>query len=412
MLPSPETAKKTKPRLLIILNRFVIGGQAVDTIPLAYYLQQHFEIRILFGEKEKDEIEPGFLLDKYKGLSLRKLKFLRRSINPIIDVIAFITLVVAIRKFRPDIVHTHGAKSGFLGRFAAFVLRVPVIIHTFHGHFFHSYFSKFISRFIALVERSIGLITTCTVALSETQKQELVSDFKIVPAGKVKIIPLGFDIVEATDTLLQRETFRHKYQLLPSHIAVGIVGRIVQVKNHVMFLKVIKKIQQSYAHIPFCFFIIGDGDLKTSLEQWLNQNNISFNEEGVNENNTVVFTSWITNVEEIMCGLDIVALTSFNEGTPLAIIESQFYNKPVVCTNVGGVKDTMIDKETGFLLNVDDVEEFALKLVSLAENEDLRRKMGKTGKEFVISHFNKLNEVTITKQFYFDLLFQKSNRSK
>lgn len=411
-MPSPETASKTKPRLLIILNRFVIGGQAVDTIPLAYYLQQHFEIQILFGEKEKDEIEPRFLLDKYKGLSLRKLRFLRRSINPLIDIIAFISLVAAIRKFRPDIVHTHGAKSGFLGRFAAFVLRAPVIIHTFHGHFFHSYFSRFVSRFIAFVERSIGLITTCTVALSETQKQELVNDFKIIPFRKVKIIPLGFDIVEASDSLYQRAIFRDKYQLQSKHIAVGIVGRIVPVKNHIMFLKVIKKLQKSYAHIPFCFFIIGDGGLKVELENWLQQNDISFNSEGVNANNSIVFTSWITNVEEIMCGLDIVALTSFNEGTPLTLIESQFYKRPVVCTNVGGVKDTMIDQKTGFLLNVDEIEEFALKLVSLAENEDLRRKMGETGKEFVISHFNKLNEVAITKQFYLDLLSQNSNKHK
>ena len=185
-------SKQEKPRLLIILNRFVIGGQAVDTIPLAWYLKDVFDILIIYGEKEIDEIEPTFLLEKYKGLQLKKIRHLRRSINPLTDLIAFFRVLGAINTFRADIVHTHGAKSGFIGRLSAWLSGVPVIIHTFHGHFFHSYFSKAVSRSIAIVERAVGKITTSAIALSTNQKNELVEVYKILPASKINIVPLGF----------------------------------------------------------------------------------------------------------------------------------------------------------------------------------------------------------------------------
>lgn len=184
----------SKPRLLIILNRFVIGGQAVDTIPLAWHLQKDFEIRILYGEKEKDEVEPGFLLKKYPGLHLKKIRFMRRSINPFIDVLAFFSVLGSIIGFKAHIVHTHGAKSGFTGRLAAWLCRVPVIIHTFHGHLFHSYFSSTVSSFISFTERATARITTAAIALSEAQKTELAKEFRIMPAKKLKINPTRFCI--------------------------------------------------------------------------------------------------------------------------------------------------------------------------------------------------------------------------
>ncbi len=198
-----------KPRLLIVLNRFVIGGQAVDTLPLAYFLSPDFQILILYGEKEKDEIEPEFLLKKYPGLNLKKIDQLRRSVNPLNDIVAFARLAYTIVQFNPDIVHTHGAKSGFLGRLSAWLCYVPVIVHTFHGHFFHSYFSKKISRFIALIERQTAKITTAAVALSVAQKKELVEEYKILPASKLAIIPLGFDY-EINDGNFHRDAFRNK----------------------------------------------------------------------------------------------------------------------------------------------------------------------------------------------------------
>jgi len=396
-----------KRRLLIVLNRFVIGGQAVDTLPLAYFLRADFEILILYGEKEKDEIEPQFLLEKYPGLKLKKISHLRRSVNPFTDIIAFARLVYTIIRFKPHIVHTHGAKSGFLGRVAAWVCKVPVIVHTFHGHFFHSYFSKNISRFIAAVERRTGKITTAAVALSIAQKKELVEEYKILPASKIAIIPLGFAYEANNNQSYLRNAFRNKYGLQNKDIAIAIIGRIVPIKNHLFFIQVIKEIRSSNVSSRAAFFIIGDGQLRKQVEDELSKQQILFNHEKITRESRVVFTSWITNINEVMNGLDIVTLTSLNEGTPLSIIEAQFFKKPVVSTNVGGVKDTMEDAKTGFLVQKDDVKSFSEKITLLISNEDLRVRMGEEGYKFAEQRFSKQKEVDKTKEFYFSLLKQK-----
>lgn len=395
-----------KPRLLIILNRFVIGGQAVDTIPLAYLLQPHFNILILYGEKEKDEIEPTYLLSAYPGLQLQKISQLRRSINPFTDVIAFARLLQILAKYKPHVVHTHGAKSGFLGRMAAWLYRVPVIVHTFHGHFFHSYFSAGVSQIISMVERLIGRITTAAIALSEAQKTELVEDFKIMPSTKVNIIPLGFAYENNNNKAALRNKFRSTYGLQNNDVAIGIVGRIVPVKNHQFFLQVIKQTLTD-GNNNAAFLIIGDGELKAKVEDELKTQQVLYNHQKITSVNRVVFTSWIMNMYEVMNGLDIIALTSLNEGTPLSIIEAQFFSKPVVSTNVGGVKDTLQDGLTGFLVEKTNTKLFAEKLKLLINNEDLRLRMGSAGNAFAASKFSKEKEVSSTKDFYFSLLRQK-----
>ena len=398
---------RIKPRLLIILNRFVIGGPAVDTIPLAWHLKKDFEILILYGNKEVDEVEPSFLLKKYPGLHTKKIKFLRRTFNPFLDINAFLHILFFLYKFKPHIVHTHGAKSGFTGRLAAFICHTPVIIHTYHGHFFHSYFSKKISAFIAWAERTIGKITTCAIALSDVQKNELVNEFKILPASKTAVIRLGFDFNENVDFEAKRVVFRNKYNLQSSDIAIGIVGRIVPVKNHSFFVKVISNILSHSTANPPAFFIIGDGDLRVKVEKELNQKNIPFSNNAVSAKTRVVFTSWLTDIYEVMNGLDIVALTSLNEGTPLSIIEAQFFKKPVVSTDVGGVGDSMQDGVTGFLSEKNDIISFTQKLQVLIKDKELRTLMGQAGHEFATVEFSKQKEIEVTKKLYLSLLNKK-----
>lgn len=395
------------PRLLIILNRFVIGGQAVDTIPLAWYLKDRFEILILYGEKEKDEIEPDFLLRQYPGLRLKKMRHLRRSINPITDVFAFFGVFYVITSFKADIVHTHGAKSGFIGRLAAWLAGVPVIIHSFHGHFFHSYFSKTGSALIAFVERTVGRITTCAVALSNAQKDELVEKYKILPSSKIKVIQLGFAFNQRSRVEVERKAFRDKYCLAENDVAVGIVGRIVPVKNHSFFIEVLQQVRSRQPVNAPAFFIIGDGDVRQRVEREMQQKNILFNNRCITQDNRVVFTSWLTEMYEVMNGLDIIVLTSFNEGTPLSIIEAEFFRRPVVATNVGGVKDTMVDGKSGFLIESNNAERFASKLCELIDNRELREQMGAAGYRFASMRFSKQREVSETKDFYLGLLAKK-----
>jgi glycosyltransferase involved in cell wall biosynthesis len=396
-----------KPRLLIILNRFVIGGQAVDTIPLAWHLSNQFDILVLYGEKEKDEIEPDFLLQQYPDLQLKKIKQLRRSINPFVDFVAFFHVLFSIVKFKADIVHTHGAKSGFIGRVAAWAAGVPVIIHTFHGHFFHSYFSTIVSGLIASVEKAIGRITTCAIALSCDQKKELVETYGVLPDSKVKIIQLGLDITSVEDGASLRASFRARYGLSTGDVAIGIVGRIVPVKNHSLFVSVLQELKAIPTTNPAAFFIIGDGDLKSQVQRELQQKGISFNTGSITPHNRVVFTSWLTEMYEVMNGLDIIVLTSLNEGTPLSLIEAQFFKKPVVATKVGGVTDTVIAGKTGFLSESNDVTTFAHNLRLLIDDKGLRFQMGEEGYHFVSDRFSKQKEVEITQLLYIDLLRKK-----
>lgn len=406
-MSSVKKKSPQKPRLLIIINRFVIGGQAADTVSLASFLKDDFNIVILHGQKEKDEVAPPFLLQNQPIIRQKKIRVLKKTINPFNDFIAFFSILYIIIRFRPHIVHTHGAKPGLFGRVAAKLAGVPVIIHTFHGHFFHSYFSRLVSVLIAWLERAIGKITTFAIALSTSQKHELVNEYKILPEQKIRIIPLGFYFDNTEDSAALRERFRKKYNLLQSDVAIGIVGRIVPVKNHSFFVKVIHKMLAEYKANPPAFFIIGDGDLRLKIEEELRQKNIFFNNQTITAENRVVFTSWLTNVGEVMNGLDIVALTSLNEGTPLSVIEAQFFKKPVVSTDAGGVKDCMQDGITGFLIKKNDITAFSEKLSVLIDNKNLRQTMGEAGNKFVLATFSKQREVTATKNLYFSLLVQK-----
>ncbi len=405
-----NTTSLSKPRLVIILNRFVIGGQAVDTIPLAWHLQSDFDILILYGEKEKDELEPDFLLVKYPGLRLKKIRQLRRSINLFNDLVAFISVFKAIKNFKADIVHTHGAKSGFTGRLASWFYGVPVIIHTFHGHFFHSYFTKTISNFIAGVERAMGKITTRAVALSNAQKEELSLRYKILPLEKIKVVPLGFAFDQDNDAEVLRQKFRTQFGLQPHHVAIGIVGRIVPVKNHSFFVKVIAEILKTNTASNAAFFIVGDGDLRRQLEAEMKQLNIGFSNTLITPQNKVVFTSWITDMYEVMNGLDVVALTSLNEGTPLSVIEAQFFKKAVVSTDAGGVRDTMQQGISGFITATDDIDGFTENLKMLIDNEQLRTQMGVAGFQFASLKFSKQNEIESTKALYWSLLNKKAQQ--
>lgn len=396
-----------RPRLLIILNRFVIGGQAVDTIPLLWHLQSHFQIVILYGEKEKDEIEPLFLLEKYPGLQLKKIKNLRRSINPFNDFIAFIQVYSAIKNFGADIVHTHGAKSGFTGRIAAWLYGVPVIIHTFHGHFFHSYFSRNISKFIAGIERLVGKITTAAIALSDAQKKELSQVYKILPSHKIEVIPLGFAFDRENNAQTLRQQYRQRYNIQPADVAVGIVGRIVPVKNHAFFVRVVKNILQTERAQKTVFLIVGDGDMRSQVENDLQKQQIKFTTDQATHECRVIFTSWITDMYGIMNALDVIALTSLNEGTPLSVIEAQFFKKPVVSTNAGGVKDTMLDNVSGYITATNDEHSFTTKLQNLIDDNELRQQMGEAGFSFASVKFSKQNEIDAMRNFYTRLLHNK-----
>lgn len=381
-----------KPRLLIIHNRLVVGGPALDTIPLAYHLRDDFEIHILYGNKEDDETEPSFLLEKYKGLKLVKIPSLQRSPHPFRDFLSYKAIKKYILAFKPDIIHTHGAKVGVFGRLAASSAKVPFVLHTFHGHLFHSYFNRFLSGGLVYVERWLLKLTHHIIAISKTQKQELESILKIKDTDKVKLIPLGVDYIDQSMQPHYKQAFRRTYKLDEETVCIGLLGRLVPIKNTDFFIDTVEQVLKK-SPVRVKFFVVGDGNEKGNMMYRLQQKQIAFT-ESAHEDAPVVFTSWIQNIQNILAGLDIVVLTSHNEGTPMSLIEAQLAGKPVVAVNVGGVKDTMIAGETGFLIDKHIVNEFAEAVIRLAEDISLRKEMGKKAMQFAVQAFSKEKEVS------------------
>jgi glycosyltransferase involved in cell wall biosynthesis len=395
------------PKVLRIINRFNLGGPTYNVAYLSKFMEPQYQTILVGGEKDETEDSSQFILDKL-GLKPIIIQEMKREIDIKNDRIAYLKIRQLIREHKPDIVHTHASKAGTIGRLAARAENVPVIIHTFHGHVFHSYFGKLKTLFYKNIERFLALISTRIIAISEIQKNELSEIHKISTKDKIEIIPLGFDLNKFQEnTLEKRNLFREKYKLNQQTVAIGIIGRLVPVKNHELFLNAISFLQQT-SKIKFKAFIIGDGELRKQLENSAKEKQLEFETpEKENQNAIVVFTSWIKEVDVALSGLDIVALTSFNEGTPVSLIEAQAAGKPIVSTNVGGIENVVIKNRTALLSEVDKPESFFSNLKTLTEDENLRKEMAAIGWQHVFEKFHYNRLVKDMQNLYEKLLLKK-----
>jgi glycosyltransferase involved in cell wall biosynthesis len=392
------------PKVLRIINRFNIGGPTYNAAYLSAYLPPEYETMLLAGSLDEGEESSEHVLDEL-GLKPVFIKEMKREISPIEDIAAYRKIKEIIKEFKPDIVHTHASKAGTLGRLAAASCGVKVIVHTFHGHVFHSYFGKAKTEFYKNIERYLAKKSSKIIAISNRQKEELTIEHKICNADKVVVVPLGFDLDRFQQNQQEkRAIFRSYYNLADDEIAIGIIGRLVPVKGHALFLESIKKVLDK-TNKKVRAFIIGDGDDRAVVEAKATELGIVY----TNEHNHAVkaqltFTSWIKDIDGALAGLDIVALTSLNEGTPVSLIEAQAANKPIVTTNVGGIRNVVLENETSFLIESRDAEVFGAKLQLLAEDDALRLKMGARGWEHVKDTFHYKRLVTDIDALYKRLL--------
>jgi len=366
-------------------------------------MSPEFQTLLVGGMKDETEENSEFIV-RNLGIVPVIIPEMRRSINPVQDAVALKRLISIIGDFRPDIVHTHASKAGALGRRAAHRMNVPVIIHTFHGHVFDAYFSGIKSHIYQHIERVLAKKSTKIIALSEIQKFDLVHKYKICPEEKVRVIPLGFDLSRFRDSMDEKRIkFRKDHLLDDDEIAVGIIGRIVPIKNHTLFLEGIKYItEQSGKKIRA--FIVGDGEDKNKVREKchaLGLSCVDFTAE--KRKAAVTFTSWIKDVDCVNAGLDIVSLTSLNEGTPVSLIEAQASGKPIITTNVGGIENIVIPGQTALLSDI-GIADYRNKLMKLVLDETMRRNFGNAGWNFVNQKFSYLRLVNDMKKLYYELL--------
>jgi len=396
------------PKVLRIINRFNLGGPTYNVAYLSKFLSSNYETLLVGGQKDESEDSSEFILEKY-DLKPIIVDEMMRELDIKNDWKAYWKIRKIIEEYKPDIVHTHAAKAGTVGRLAAYHCKVPVIIHTFHGHVFHSYFGKLKTLFFKTIERFLAARSTVIIAISEKQKEELSLIHKIAKPEKFRIVRLGFDLQKFQDQQAEkRKSFRDKYLLDEEEIAIGIIGRLVPVKNHHLFFDAIKHVAAN-THKKVRAFIIGDGESREELLQYCTDSQLKYVEFlKVEEKSLVTFTSWIKDVDWALAGLDIVCLTSFNEGTPVSLIEAQAANKPIVSTKVGGIENVVLENETAFLHVIDDTQGFNSSLLKLVDNELLRQQMSKKGWEFVRDNYHYTRLVRDMESLYDELLSKKN----
>jgi glycosyltransferase involved in cell wall biosynthesis len=395
------------PRVLRILNRLIIGGPAINATYLTKFMAPEYETMLVIGGKDDHEQDATHLTERL-GIEPVVVPEMLRAISPAQDRAAYKKIKALIKDFKPDIVHTHAAKSGAIGRLAASACNVPVIVHTFHGHVFHSYFSKWKSSAFINVERYLARKSSGIIAISDIQKGELADIYKICAADKIQIIPLGLDLDKFAEHQDQKRIeFRAKYDIADDEVAVGIIGRIVPVKNHTLFVAAAAKmLQQTKQKIRF--IIIGDGDMRPQLETEFKAAGVDYAYYPQEKRHAqAICISWQTEMDVVLAGLDIVALTSHNEGTPVSLIEAQAASRPLVSTNVGGVADVVLDGQTGFITPPGEVGPFADALVRLADDAILRKQLGEKGKVHVKELYSYQRLVGDMKAYYNRLLAAK-----
>ena len=395
---------KNKIKILRILNRFNVGGPIYNATYLTKYLNaDKYETLLIGGKPEKHEQSADYVLNDLK-VPFRQLKFMRRAISPLFDLISLIQIVFIIYKYQPNIIHTHAAKSGLLGRLASlFYYKKVKVIHTYHGNVFEGYFSGFKNKMILIIERFLAKHSTKIIAISKLQSNDLILKYKICEKEKVKIVPLGFDLSRFTKNIkFKREKSRNEFNVSDEVILITIIGRIVPIKNHKLFLDVIKYcINKSGKKIKA--LIVGDGSETGEIIEYANKLDLSNSYKNLDKRCDVLFTSWRSDIDSILAASDIVCLTSLNEGTPVSIIESMASETASISTDVGGVSDIIENNFSGIVCSK-EVKDYGENLLKIIEDDDLRLKLAKNGKSISLENYNYNRLVSNTESIYQNII--------
>ena len=399
-------------KVVRIIARLNVGGPAKHVAWLeAGSRRLGVESVLVAGTVAPGEGDMAYFAERL-GVSRVALPEMSREISPK-DLLTVWKLYRLFLRERPDIVHTHTAKAGTVGRLAGLLYRwaTPAallgrprpcrFVHTYHGHIFHSYYGPLKTRVFLTIERLLARIATDRiVVISPQQLAEIHGQFRVGRPGQFAVIPLGLDTSEFDGWAERREHFRRELGAGDEEVLVGIVGRLTEVKNHELFLEsaalLKRKLEEPGAAAERArvrFVVIGDGHLRRGLEARARALGLS---------DDVIFTGLRDDPENFYPVLDIVALTSHNEGTPLTLIEAMANARAVAATAVGGVVDLLGGLEEGALrrprawqvcergvqVRPGDAEAFAQALLHLVGNAELRRQLGERGREFVARNYS------------------------
>lgn len=322
---------------------------------------------------------------------------LRRRVHPAGDLAAFRALLHLIRGERPDVVHTHHAKAGALGRLAARAAGVPVIVHTFHGNVLSGYFGPAASAAVRRIERSLARISTALVAVSLSQKRDLAERFRVAPAEKIAVVPLGVDLASFRESRFDA-ALKTALGFPPEAPVVGIVARLEPVKDVAGFLEAARRV--SDARPDARFLVVGDGPLRAGLEERAGDLGIS---------GKTLFLGMRDDLACLYPLMDVVCLTSRNEGTPLSLIEAMAAGRAIAARAVGGVPDLLEGGRAGLLVPPDGPERLAAVVTGLLADAPRRRALGEAARA-VAQRYDADRLAATIERLYHDLLALKRPR--
>jgi glycosyltransferase involved in cell wall biosynthesis len=389
-------------KIFRIIARLNVGGPARHVVWLTRGMQnEKFQSVLATGTVPEGEEDMGYFADE-NGVKPFFIEQMSRELSPK-DIISLWKVFIKIWEEKPDIIHTHTAKAGTVGRIAGLFYRwlswrKVKIVHTFHGHVFHSYYGKRKTQVFLFIEKTLArLATDKIITISEQQFREIHEQFGVGKRGQFEVIPLGIDLAKFADSKPKQSILRTEIGIDDSDILVGLVGRLTEIKNHSLFLKVIELCQSDVEMSKLKFAIIGDGHTREPLEAEAEQLGIK---------DKVIFVGHRNDVDVVYAAIDIVALTSLNEGTPLSLIEAMASGKCVISTEVGGVVDLLGDskhenddfkvRERGISVESNNAAGYFKGLQYLVKDTQLQRQFGEKGLEFVNQKYSKerlLNDI-------------------
>ena len=362
-------------RVLRIIARLTIGGPAIHATLLSEHLDSlGYQTVLAAGIEEEGE---GSYLDLRgaRVADLRRIPELGREIRGLRDLSALWELVRLIRDVRPQIVHTHTAKAGTLGRLAAWICGVPIVVHTYHGHVFHGYFSPAKTRVFVAIERWLARRTDRLVTVTPTVRQEVLA-LGIGRPDRFDIVPLGFELSSFVEAARVRGRLRAELGIGAGAPVVGIVARLVPIKAHERFLAVARRVAD---RLPGArFLVVGDGERRAELEALA---------AGMGLASSTRFLGWRGDLDAVYADLDVVALTSKNEGSPVALIEAMAAARPVVAMRAGGVADVVDHGRTGCVVEAGDEGAMADTIIGLLTDPDRAARLGEAARAHVVDTY-------------------------
>jgi glycosyltransferase involved in cell wall biosynthesis len=374
-----------KVRVLRIIARMNVGGPAVQVSGLMRgFDQELFEQELLTGFCAADEAD--YLEKVATDVRAIRIDGLGRSIKPRADLTALFAIVKEIRRFKPDVIHTHTAKAGVVGRIASILSgQKSIRVHTFHGHLLNGYFGPGKTKLVILVEKVLAIFTHQLLAVGKQVQDDLI-EVGIGNSNKFAVMPPGLQLAKVPS----KHDARIELGLDQNEIYCAFIGRITQIKRPDRFLDVVAKVKADGVKVKF--IVAGAGEQLQYCQEHVTREDLP-----------VTFLGWREDIEVVLAAADFVILTSDNEGTPLSLIQAGMVGIPVVATNVGSTNEIVVNETTGILTDL-SVDELAIAVTKLSENSDLRVQMGAAGQEYTLARYSVERLVKDHQDLYLRLL--------